>query len=336
MISLCSQSQFSKQSLRAPRELILCSGLALCFAATVLADQASYVNAGGTTNSGGNTVVSGVASPAGTLTIGTPSPGGTITVVSSDGTTNMSGTFTTASDVESCSGGGRGGHTSCSYTLNGTFQGTVTISGSTQAILGTTYQVFGTGGAAASGITAWHSAYAPFYYTDSNTIYRSDDLKGTNQIAYSGANQFFYPSAVTADAQGHIYIADGYCRVIRIDDMTGTNWTTYGSCGSGSAGLFGNIAQIVIDSLGRIYLHDTSNQQIVRMDDMNGTNWVTFGNLGSGAGQVSAGFGSFAVDAGSRIYIADTANSRIVRMDDMLGTNWTALTQSPNFRATIT
>ena len=144
-------------------------------------------------------------------------------------------------------------------------------------------------------------------------------------------NNSSIPAPLTVDAQGRIYVADGYCRIIRVDDMSGTNWTTYGSCGSGGAGLFGNISHMVVDSLGRIYINDTSNSQIVRMDDMNGTNWITFNNIGSGTGQISSGFGSIAVDANFRIYIADTGNNRIVRMDDMLGTNWTALTQSPQF-----
>jgi hypothetical protein len=331
MIPLSIWSLLSDRPIAILHKLLLTLGLTLLFSLVALSDQASYLNSGGTTLSGGNTVVSGVSSPAGTLTIGSATTGGNISFLSSDLTTNLTATFITASLVESCSGGGRGGHITCGYTLNGTFQGTIAINGSTQSILGTTYQVFGTRGVAASGITGWHSAYSPFYYTDSNTIYRSDDLKGTNQIAFSGPQQFFYPSTLAVDAQGRIYVADGYCRIIRVDDLNGTNWTTYGSCGSGGPGLFGNISHIVVDSLGRIYVNDTSNSQIVRIDDMNGTNWTTFNNIGSSTGQISASFGSIAVDANFRIYIADTGNNRIVRMDDMLGTNWTALTQSPQF-----
>ena len=197
MIPLSVWSPLLDRRIATLNKLLLSFGVALLFSSVALADQGSYVNAGGTTLSSGNTVVSGVGSPAGTLTIGSAATGGSISFLSSDHTTNLTATFTTASLVESCSGGGRGGHITCGYTLNGTFQGTITINGSTQAILGTTYQVFGTGGVAASGITGWHSAYSPFYYTDSNTIYRSDDLKGTNQIAFSGQQQFFYPS--TAD-----------------------------------------------------------------------------------------------------------------------------------------
>jgi hypothetical protein len=331
MIPMSVWSPLADRSIANIHKLLLTFGVALLFSSIASADQASYVNAGGTTLSGGNTVASGVNSPAGTLTIGAATTGGSISFLSSDGTTNLTATFITASLAESCYGGGRGGHITCGYTLNGTFQGTITINGSTQAIIGTTYQVFGTGGVAASGITGWHSAYSPFYYTDSNTIYRSDDLKGTNQVAYSGPQQFFYPGTLAVDAQGRIYVADLDCRIIRIDDMKGTNWTTYGSCGSGGPGLFGNISHIVVDSLGRIYVTDPSNSQIVRMDDMNGTNWTTFSNIGSGTGQISSSFGSIAVDSNFRIYIADAGNNRIVRMDDMLGTNWTALTQSPQF-----
>jgi hypothetical protein len=302
------------------------------------ADQGSFTNSGGTTSVGsGATVNSVVASPAGSLSLTCPSPtscsGGSLTYLSNDGTTSLNATFTSGTFVEGCSGGGRGGHITCSYTLTGNFSGTLTVNGQTQAINGVTYQWFGTGGAAAQGTTAYNSAYTPFYYSDSEQILRSDDLMGTNQITFgsqgSGTNQFYGAYGIAVDSLGRIYVADTYnCRVVRIDDMNGTNWTTYGStCGSGP-GQFSDPSAIAVDSLNRIYVMDTNNARLVRIDDMSGTNWITFGSAGSGVNQF-ASFGSVAVDSNLHIYVADGGNRRIVRMDDMIGTNWTILTQSP-------
>jgi len=131
------------------------------------------------------------------------------------------------------------------------------------------------------------------------------------------------------DSAGRIYVSDTYnARIVRIDDMNGTNWTSFGTYGS-DIGQFANPGGISIDAAGRIYVMDTGNNRLVRMDDMNGTNWTVFSGLGSGDGQFAQYVAPVALDASGRIYVADTGNRRIVRMDDMNGTNWTTLTQSP-------
>ena len=132
---------------------------------------------------------------------------------------------------------------------------------------------------------------------------------------------------------GRIYVADTYnCRIDRMDDITGANWKTFGTCGSGANQFStGGLADLAVDSLGRIYVADPGNGRMDRFDDMTGTNWTTFGTPGSGTDQLIGAQG-VAVDSSNRIYIADAGNRRIVRIDDMAGTNWTTLTQSPTNR----
>jgi streptogramin lyase len=312
--------------------------IAAVFCSLVHADQGSFTNAGGGTSSVPS-ITSNVTNPPGVLNMDCPGAnptscsGGALTFLSTDGSTSISASFTGGSFIESCSGGGKGGHVTCGYTFTGYFSGTLTVNSSTEAIIGTTYQTFGTGGAAAQGTTAYNSAYAPFYYSDSEQILRSDDLLGTNQITYGtqggGVGQFYGAYGIALDAAGKIYVADTYnCRIVRIDNMKGTNWTSYGgTCGSGQ-GQFSDPSGIALDSAGRIYVMDTGNSRIVRIDDLNGTNWISYGAVGSGAGQFAQYLTSLAVDSSGRIYVADTGNVRIVRMDDMSGTNWTTLTQS--------
>src|SRR6266481_3348204 len=304
------------------------------------ADQGGFSNSGGSTLvSSGVVINSSVATPAGTLTIHCPSSsagqcaGGDYSYVSNDGTTTLSASFTSGAFRESCSGGGRGGHYSCSYSFTGYISGTLTANGAAQAITGVTYQGFGTGGAAAKGTTAYNSAYTPFYFSNSGQILRSDDLNGTNLITYgtqgSDVGQFYGAYGIALDSAGRIYIADTYnSRVVRIDDMNGTNWTSYGTWGS-DVGQFMDLSGISIDSAGRIYVMDTGNNRLVRMDDMNGTNWTAMNGIGSGVGQFAQYVAPVAFDASGRIYVADAGNGRLVRMDDMNGTNWTTLTQSP-------
>jgi sugar lactone lactonase YvrE len=304
------------------------------------ADQGGFSNSGGSTQvSSGVIIHSSVATPSGALTIDCPSSapascaGGSFTFLSSDGTMNISASFTSATFRESCSGGGRGGHVTCAYSFTGYISGTLTVNGAAQAITGVTYQGFGTGGAAAKGTTAYNSAYTPFYFSNSGQILRSDDLNGTNLISYgtqgSDVGQFYGAYGIALDSAGKIYVADTYnSRVVRIDDMNGTNWTTFGTSGS-AVGQFMNPSGISVDSAGRIYVMDTGNNQLVRMDDLSGTNWTTMNAIGSGVGQFAQYVAPVAFDATGRIYVADGGNRRIVRMDDMNGTNWTTLTQSP-------
>ena len=287
------------------------------------ADQGGFTNSGGSLSAG-----SSVANPPGTLTIA----GSALRFLSTDGTTAINATFSESSTVKSCSGGGRGGHVTCSFTFTGTFSGTLTMNGATQAINGSTFQIYRTNGVVATGSTGYNSAYTPFYFSNTGQILRSDDLNGTNLISYgtqgSDVGQFYGAYGIAVDSAGRIYVADTYnARIVRIDDMNGTNWTSFGTYGS-AVGQFSNPSGISIDPAGRIYVMDTGNNQLVRMDDMNGTNWTTFSGIGSGDGQFAQYVGPVAFDASGRIYVADTGNRRIVRMDDMHGTNWITLTQS--------
>src|SRR5579862_311961 len=273
---------------------------------------AAYADEGSITNTGSS------ATPPGTVTIS----GNTLTYLSTDGLTAVNATFTGSSSKESCSGGGRGGHITCYTTFTGSFSGTLSVNGVLQAINGSTYQS-GVVGHAQSGTTVYNSAYTPFYFSDSGQIHRSDDIYGTNMV--SCCSQGFYGAyGIALDPSGRIYVADTYnARVVRIDDMHGTNWTSFGTYGS-DIGQFNDPQGIAVDSLGRIYVMDTNNSRLVRIDDMNGTNWTVFNAVGLGAGQLST-FTSVAVDSLNRIYVADSGNHQIVRMDDITGAGWTVL-----------
>ena len=320
---------------------IILLALLVFLAPLAYADQGSFTNSGGSASAGsGVSISSTVANPAGTLTMTcaaagpTLCSGGSLSFASNDGTTLITASFTSGKYVEGCSGGGRGGHVSCSWSFTGYFSGTLSVNGQSQAINGTTSQYFGTSGVEGAGTTAYNSAYTPFYYSDSEQILRTDDINGTNQISYgsggSGVGNFYGAYGIALDSAGRIYVADTYnCRVVRIDNMNGDNWTEYdslGGCGNGP-GQFYEPTGIAVDSLGRIYIMDPYNEQFIRMDDITGANWTVFNSIGAGAGQLYT-FNNVTVDSANRIYIADGGNNRVVRMDDMAGTNFTSFTQS--------
>lgn len=130
-----------------------------------------------------------------------------------------------------------------------------------------------------------------------------------------------HPMDVALDADGRIYIVDySQSRIVRINDMTGTGWTTFGTSGFG-INQFYSPDGIAVDASGRIYVADGyASDRIVRIDDMTGAGWTTLGTPESNHFEDPSGI---AFDSIGRIYIADLNNNRIVRIDDMTGSGWT-------------
>ena len=97
------------------------------------------------------------------------------------------------------------------------------------------------------------------------------------------------PTGICTDSQGRIYVTE-YHRIVRIDDMTGAGWTTYGvEADTPGVGKFSAITAIALDANDRIYVMDYGH--ITRIDDMTGANWTTFGSYGDGVGQFGISIG---------------------------------------------
>jgi len=152
------------------------------------------------------------------------------------------------------------------------------------------------------------------YVTDSGNhrTVRMGDMSGADWTtfgAFSGGSSkdkpgnLIDPAGIFVDVAGRIYIADigsGYDlrRIVRIDDITGSNWTPFGVWGK-AVNRFDSPSSIVVDSTGKIYVADTANHRIVRISDMAGTGWLTLGTQGSAAKQFNLPSG-LAVDAAGR------------------------------------
>lgn len=131
----------------------------------------------------------------------------------------------------------------------------------------------------------------------------------------------------TLEFQREIYIADkGNNRIVRVTDINGSNFTSYGTSGSGS-GQFNAPNSIAVDSTGHIYIADTANNRIVRIDNMSGTNFTAY--TASATGTPFSAPKGIAYAAG-KIWVADTGNNRICSFSDMSGTNFATYTGTVN------
>lgn len=162
---------------------------------------------------------------------------------------------------------------------------------------------------------------------------------GTNSAA-----QFFYPSGITVDTNGNLYVSDTDNSTIREITPVGTNWVTttiagsvgnFGSTdGIGTNAQFFGIANITVDSAGNLYVADTDNDTIRKIAPT-GTNWVVstiagqVGGTGFNDGtnldaQLNNPFG-ISTDGAGNLYVADTDNDTIRKMTPS-GTNWVTTT----------
>jgi streptogramin lyase len=148
----------------------------------------------------------------------------------------------------------------------------------------------------------------------------------------SSAAQFHYPSGLTVDSAGNVYVADTFNQLIRKID-TAANVTTVAGDGSasfangnGSAAEFDYPSDVVVDSAGNLYVGDGGDyDSIVRKID-------TAGNVTTYAGQpdvqgyadgpgITALFNTYneemmlAIDSTGNVYVGDFNNNRIRKVD---------------------
>ena len=147
--------------------------------------------------------------------------------------------------------------------------------------------------------------------------------------------QFLYPSGITADSVGNVYVADTYNNSIRKITPIGTNWlvstiagSTNGNAGFGFAdgtginALFNHPNALIMDNLGNLFVADTGNQ-CIRLIQPIGSNWLvsTIGGSpsyqgsadGSGGAALFANPAGIVVDNTGNLYVADTGNNTIKR-----------------------
>ena len=140
--------------------------------------------------------------------------------------------------------------------------------------------------------------------------YSSADGSFIRAIGKRGVDrgEFNFPTNLSVDRQGRLYVADTLNFRIQVFDSAGEVVKTIGTQGDGP-GHFNRAKGVGVDSEGHIYIADTSfnNFQIF---DGDGNLLLFVGGTGTGPGEFLLPAGLF-VDDEDRIYIADQGNARV-------------------------
>ncbi len=152
---------------------------------------------------------------------------------------------------------------------------------------------------------------------------------GTEGVVSGDAlGEFNYPSGVTVDSTGNMYVADSENnRIQRLTTATDV-WTAWGKSDGGDGSGLGEFDYpdgIAVDNSGNIYVADADNNRIQKLTAATGiwTSWgKSDGKYGSELGEFDTPKG-LAADSDGNLYVADIGNHRIQKLTAATGT-WSA------------
>jgi len=123
-----------------------------------------------------------------------------------------------------------------------------------------------------------------------------------------GDGQFIWPTAITLDPAGNVYVADEWLNRITVYDKDGNYLSKWGDPGA-AEGQLRSPAGMVFDGDDNLYITEELNHRVSKFTK-DGKFLMSWGTEGTGPGQFQRPWG-IAIDASGDIYVADWHNARI-------------------------
>jgi len=133
---------------------------------------------------------------------------------------------------------------------------------------------------------------------------------GTFGAFGEGEGQFKWPSAITIDSVGHVYVSDEYTHRINIFDSEGQFVGNWGEKGKQEGQLDGP-SGIAFDNEDNLYVSDHRNHRIQKFTK-DGKFLFSIGSNGSGEGQLNLPWG-ITVDSENDVYVAYKSPREVIR-----------------------
>ena len=156
------------------------------------------------------------------------------------------------------------------------------------------------------------------YVTDTHShsikVFDTKTLKQTGTIGKRGKEEgsFNFPSHLTVDQDGKLYVVDTMNGRVQIFDQDGKFVRAFGEFGD-APGMFARPKGIGVDSEGHIYVVDSAFNN-VQIFNQEGRVLLAFSGYGSDRGQMILPAG-LAVDKDDYIYIVDSWNRRVEKYE---------------------
>ncbi len=120
--------------------------------------------------------------------------------------------------------------------------------------------------------------------------------------------EFRFPTNVTVDNEGKIYVIDALNFRVQVFNSQGEYLSSFGKLGDGF-GQFARPKGVAVDSQGHVYVTDAGFNN-VQIFNASGKLLLFFGSMGQGKGEFWLPAG-ISIDASNRIYVADQYNHRV-------------------------
>jgi len=158
----------------------------------------------------------------------------------------------------------------------------------------------------------------------------------------SGDGEFMRPAATAFLELARLVVLDsGNCRLVGMDDITGSGWMTYGHRGrpipgEPAEGAFADPRGLAVDTSDRVWVSDPGASRLIRIDALDGSGWTEIALPPAAAVPIPYGIsahrdGVVLIDAGNaRLLIIDGDGATSSTLDLADGT-WV----SPGFVASL-